>query len=112
MGINPEGDGSKTLLRAVPRAAKMILLSAVHNYNIVCVATDFRNNTFSMTVDPPLDNGRIQEARSVLKGDEDKLQQLISDYAMARIAKHLPAKKQGYYSNPEEFINAFESLTS
>lgn len=111
IGINPEGDGNKTLLRAVPEAAKMIIASAVYNYNIVCVATYFKNGVFFMAVEPPLDNERIREIRKRIKGSDkpqqEKLQQMISDYVMALIAKHLPEEKRGYYKNYQEFIDVF-----
>lgn len=110
IGINPEGDGNKTLLRAVPTSARMIILAAINNYNITCVATDFRNDTFFMAVDSPLDNKRLREARKISKPNEDKFHQLLADYAMARIAQYLPEEKRGYYSNPQGHIDAFECL--
>lgn len=122
LGINPEGDGNRTLIKAVPKAARMIILAAIHNYNIVCVATDFKDGTFFLAVDPPLDNQRIRKATKILKPDNNmskadkeqkrqKLQQMISDYAMAIIAQHLPPEQQGYYANFPDFISAFEALS-
>lgn len=112
IGINPEGDGNKTLLKAIPKAARMIIAAAIHRYNIVCVATDFRNNTFFITIDSPLDNKAILETSIKLNYDRDRLIELISNYAMARIAIHLPEEKRGYYSNPQKHIDAFESLVT
>lgn len=111
IGINPEGDGNKTLLKAVPESARMMILAAIHNYNIVCVATDFKDDTFFMTVDPPLDNETIREARKILKRDENRLRQLVADYTMAIIASHLPKQKRGYYTDFQKFIDAFKALT-
>jgi len=112
IGINPEGDSNKTLLKAVPKATRMIILSARHNYNIVCVATDFKNGAFFMSADPPLDNERIKETRRILNDKKDELNQLVSDYVMSRIAQHLPEEKRGYYTNFQKFIDAFAALTS
>jgi len=97
MGINPEGDGNKTLLRGKPKAGQMILLAILHNYNIVCVATEFKNDAFFITIDQPLDNEMIKDAARTPTDSKDFLQQTISDYAMAGIAQHLPEDKQGYY---------------
>lgn len=112
IGINPEGDGNKTLLKANLNSATMIFLAAMHNYKIVCVATDFEADTFFMAVDSPLDNNQIREARIKLKHDQDNLRELVANYAMAKIALHLPQYKRGYYSNPQEHIDAFESLVA
>lgn len=112
IGINPEGDGAKTLLKANPNSATMIFLAAIHNYKIVCVATDFKNGTFFMAVDSSLNNNRIRKARIKLKDNQDNLRELVANYAMAKIAMHLPEEKRGYYSNPQEHIDAFESLVA
>lgn len=121
IGLNPEGDGNKTLLRGLAKAGQMILYSTANNYPIVCVATYFKKNAFYLFVDPPLDNKRIKKAAEILKPDDNmsradkeknrqKLRQLVSDYAMARIALHLPEEKRGYYRNPQEHIKIFERL--
>lgn len=123
IGLNSEGDGNKTLHRGVAKAGEMIIFSVLHNYNIVCVATDFKNDAFFLALEPPLDNERIKKAAKRSKPDKNmsradkeknrqKLRQMISNYAMARIAQHLPPEKRGYYSNFQEFIDAFESLTA
>lgn len=112
IGINPEGDGNKTLLKANPNSATMIFLAAMYKYNIVCVATDFKNGTFFMAVDSPLDNNQIRKARIKLKSGQNGLRELLADYTMAKIAMHLPEDKRGYYSNPQEHIDAFESLVA
>lgn len=109
IGINPEGDGNKTLLRGLPKAGQMILLSVINNYNIVCVTTDFRNDSFFLTFDPPLDNERLKKAKNISQ-DRDLLRQTISDYAMATIATHLPEEKRGYYQDYRKFIDTFECL--
>lgn len=122
IGLHPEGDGNKTLLRGVAKAGQTILYAIANNYPIVCVAIYFRKNAFYLFVDPPLDNERIKKAAKILKPDESmpradkekqrqKLRQMISDYAMARIAQHLPEEKRGYYKNFQEFIEAFDALT-
>lgn len=90
MGIYPEGDGNKTLLRGKAKAGQMILLAALNNYNIICAATEFKNDAFFLTFDSPLDNEELKRTRN---------RQIISDYAMARIAKNLPEEKRGYYRN-------------
>lgn len=118
IGLYPEGDGSKTLLRGLPKAGQMILLSALNKYNIVCAATEFKNDAFFLTFDPPLDNQRIKKALDILKdnkGNHDKrveIWQAISDYAMAIIASHLPEEKRGYYKNFPDFISQFKELTA
>ena len=99
IGINPEGDGNKTLLRGLPKAGQLILLSARSNYNIVCVATEFKNGVFFIAFDEPLDSQLIKDAAANGSTDnKDFLWQTISDYAMAIIAKHLSEKRRGYYS--------------
>lgn len=103
MGIYPEGDGNKTLLRGKAKAGQMILLSATANYNIVCAATEFRDDAFFLTFDSPLDNEELKRTRN---------RQTISDYAMARIAQHLPENRRGYYQNYQDFISAFEHSTT
>lgn len=110
IGLNPEGDGKKTLLRGLAKGGEMIIFYALNNYCIVCVSTDFKNNAFFLAVDPPLDNVRIREARKILKNDKKKLEQMISDYAMSIIAQHLPEEKRGYYSDFQQFISAFEAI--
>lgn len=109
IGINPEGDGNTTLLRGLPKAGQMILLSVINNYNIVCVTTDFRNDSFFLTFGLPLDNEKLKKAKNISQ-DRDLLRQTISDYAMAMIAMHLPEEKRGYYSNFQKFIDTFEYL--
>jgi len=110
MGINPEGNGNKSLLKASPKAGKMIIAAATHKYNIVCIATDFKNGKFFMAVDAPLDNMKILGAAMQFRHDQDRLQELLADYCMARVARLLPQEKRGYYSDFQKFIDAFESL--
>lgn len=117
IGINPEGDGNKSLLRGLPKAGQMILFSFLNHYNIVCVTTDFQNDSFFLTFHPPLNSERIKKVLEILKdnrGNHDKrdeIWQAISDFAMAIIARSLPEEKRGYYHDFQNFISSFEALT-
>lgn len=97
MGTYPEGDGNRTLLRGKAKAGQMMLLSARNNYNIVCVATEFKDDAFFIAFDEPLNNQLIRDAAKGSTDNKDFLRQTISDYAMALIARHLQENRRGYY---------------
>jgi len=112
VGLYPEGANSISLRRADPRAGNLILKAAQKHIPIVPVATHFKNYTFFLVADTPLNNEQIQKIAKLERGNKVRFRQILSDYAMARIATHLPPEKRGYYQNPEKFIDAFEALTS
>ena len=110
IGIHPEGDGYRTLLRGRPEAGRMIRFCVAKNYSIVCIATRFEKDSFFLTFLPPLDSEKIKSIAKAKTTDRNSGWQGISDYAMARIAKHLPEKNRGCYQNYQDFISAFEAL--
>ena len=103
MGINPEGDGSKTLLRGKPEAGRMLWLSTINNYSIVCVATYFEKDTFFLNIAPPLDNEIIKNAAKQSSHRNTAFQQIV-DCAMHTIAQHLPENRRGYYGESQKPI--------
>lgn len=112
MCLYPEGDGSKYLQRAKPESGRLIRICSAKGYNLVTVSFRFKNDIFKQDTFFAMFDRIENEEIARLKGtDKNTRDQKIVDYAMARIAQHLPEGKRGYYSQPQQLIDAFKDLT-
>ena len=112
MGLNPEGDGSKSgLRRGLPEAGKLIALSASRLYSVLCVSTIFQNNEFILNISKPINKETIIKLIQNPHVENKQIKhQIISDYVMAIIAQGLPQEKRGDYSDFNTFIQRFNTL--
>lgn len=97
VGLFPEADVSKELIRGDSKAGGIILYAASKNIPIISTAAWFGKNTchLSFTL---LDNEFIKSLASK-SSDRGKRKQEIVDYAMAVIAQNMPRWLRGDYKN-------------
>lgn len=117
VGIYPEGDNSITLKQGNPTAGNLAMIAIEKDIPVICASTHFQDDRFFVHFAPLLDEKKYKEVSDILlnkkltKEEKDIMKEKIINYAMARIAQHLPEEKRGHYSNYQEFLDAFEALT-
>ncbi|MBI2613473.1 MAG: hypothetical protein HYW62_01775 [Candidatus Levybacteria bacterium] len=96
VGLYPEGEEHRELIRGDPKAGGIILFAARKNIPIISTSAWFGENTcyLSFTL---LDNEFI-EALGTSPGRENNKQDIV-DYAMAEIAQNMPRELRGYYQD-------------
>lgn len=94
VGLFPEGDGNKTLLKGDPKAGGIILLAARRSIPIIVISGWVQENICHVNF-LPLDQITVLELGS--NKDKPAGKQNIVDYAMTQIAQRLPLHLRGYY---------------
>lgn len=96
IGLYPEGNSHKKLIRGDLRAGGIILHVAKKNIPIIATAAWFGENACHLSF-VPIDNDVIKNIGKQ-SSDKNQSKQGIVDYAMRQIARNLPKDKRGFYS--------------
>ena len=102
VGLYPEGDGRKQLIKGVPKAGGIIYFAAKKDIPVVAISAWFEKgkNTCHLNF-ALLNNNVIKDMGNVSGGTGFK--QKIVDYAMRIISQNMPSQLRGYYQIPQIF---------
>ena len=102
VGLYPEGDGRKELIRGNRKAGGIILFAARQNVPIVSTSAWFEKATYTCHLNFTLLNSELIKSMGGSSNKEQAKQEIV-DYAMAEIAKNMPRELRGYYQNAQSY---------
>lgn len=116
VGLYPEGENSITLKPGNPTAGKLVMIAIEKDIPVILASTHFQDNTFFANFAPLFDEEKNKQIQNIFKKltrqEENEMKGNLVNYTMARIARHLPEHKRGYYRNFQDVISRFEELTT
>jgi len=105
VGLYPEGDGRKELIKGDPKAGGIIYHAAIKGIPIVAISAWFEKEknvchlNFAL-----LDNTFIKSMGNVSSNRDDNRQRIV-DYAMTAISQNMPSQLRGYYQLDDLLVN-------
>lgn len=96
VGLYPEGDGRKELIRGNSKAGGIMLFAARQNVPIVSISAWFEKAKYTCHLNFTLLDSELIKSMGGSSNKEQAKQEIV-DYAMAEIAKNMPRELRGYY---------------
>lgn len=101
VGITPEAEPSRELIRARPGSGRLFTFAAFNNRPIIPIATWSDNRILHVVIGEQLDLDTVMSRNRAEKAEvkeKDQRGQAVVNYAMEQLAKYLPPQYRGHYA--------------